>query len=125
MSGVLAFQMDGVFIGATWSRDMRNMMLLSFAAYLLALYVLAPSFGNHGLWASLHVFLLVRGASLLSRLSVRLRADLPVRCRDQSIGLSAQRSTLLSRRLADARNLLAAANVGKAAHDAAGSDGPW
>ena len=34
MSGVLAFQMDGVFIGATWSRDMRNMMLLSFAAYL-------------------------------------------------------------------------------------------
>ena len=32
VSGVLAFQMDGVFIGATWSRDMRNMMLLSFAA---------------------------------------------------------------------------------------------
>ena len=29
VSGVLAFQMDGVFIGATWSRDMRNMMLLS------------------------------------------------------------------------------------------------
>ena len=42
MSGVLAFQMDGVFIGATWSRDMRNMMLLSFAAYLAALYLLAP-----------------------------------------------------------------------------------
>jgi putative MATE family efflux protein len=77
MSGVLAFQMDGVFIGATWSRDMRNMMLLSFAAYLLALYVLTSSFGNHGLWASLHVFLLVRGASLLSRLSVRLRGTFP------------------------------------------------
>jgi Na+-driven multidrug efflux pump len=77
MSGVLAFQMDGVFIGATWSRDMRNMMLLSFAAYLLALYFLAPSFGNHGLWASLHVFLLVRGASLLSRLKVKLRDTFP------------------------------------------------
>ena len=73
MSGVLAFQMDGVFIGATWSRDMRNMMLLSFAAYLAALYMLAPAFGNHGLWAALHVFLLARGFSLLSRLRGRVR----------------------------------------------------
>ena len=44
VSGVLAFQMDGVFIGATWSRDMRNMMLLSFALYLAALIVLAALF---------------------------------------------------------------------------------
>ena len=73
VSGVLAFQMDGVFIGATWSRDMRNMMLLSFAAYLAALYLLAPAFGNHGLWAALHVFLLARGFSLLSRLRGRVR----------------------------------------------------
>ncbi len=73
MSGVLAFQMDGVFIGATWSRDMRNMMLLSFAAYLVMLFVLAPAFGNHGLWASLHVFLLARGLSLLSRLRIRVK----------------------------------------------------
>ena len=43
LSGVLAFQMDGVFIGATWSRDMRNMMLLSLAAYLGALVGLAPA----------------------------------------------------------------------------------
>lgn len=73
ISGVLAFQMDGVFIGATWSRDMRNMMLLSFAAYLAALFVLTPAFGNHGLWAALHVFLLTRGASLLARLPVKTR----------------------------------------------------
>ena len=73
VSGVLAFQMDGVFIGATWSRDMRNMMLLSFAAYLAALWALIPLFGNHGLWAALHVFLLVRGVSLLSRLRTRQR----------------------------------------------------
>jgi multidrug resistance protein, MATE family len=73
LSGVLAFQMDGVFIGATWSRDMRNMMLLSFIAYLAALLTLTPLFGNHGLWAALHVFLLVRGVSLLSRLRVRQR----------------------------------------------------
>jgi MATE family multidrug resistance protein len=73
VSGVLAFQMDGVFIGATWSRDMRNMMLLSFAAYLVALHTLSPLFGNHGLWASLHLFLLARGLSLLSRLRIRVR----------------------------------------------------
>ena len=61
--------MDGVFIGATWSRDMRNMMLLSFAGLSAAALVRArtPLFGNHGLWAALHVFLLVRGVSLLSR----------------------------------------------------------
>jgi hypothetical protein len=42
VAGVLAFQMDGVFIGATWSRDMRNMMLLSFLLYLAALLTFGP-----------------------------------------------------------------------------------
>jgi len=73
LSGVLAFQMDGVFIGATWSRDMRNMMLLSFLAFTAALFALAPLFGNHGLWAALHVFLLVRGVSLAMMLRLRTR----------------------------------------------------
>jgi len=72
LSGVLAFQMDGIFIGATWSRDMRNMMLVSFAAFALCLVVLAPAFGNTGLWASLHIFLLFRGLSLFATLRVRL-----------------------------------------------------
>lgn len=74
LSGVLAFQMDGVFIGATWSRDMRNMMLASFLVFAAALYVLAPAFGNNGLWAALHLFLLCRGFSLLARLPYRLKA---------------------------------------------------
>jgi putative MATE family efflux protein len=73
VSGVLAFQMDGVFIGATWSRDMRNMMIVSFIAFFLVLWFATPVLGNHGLWAALHVFLLVRGLSLLSRLRVRAR----------------------------------------------------
>jgi MATE family multidrug resistance protein len=73
LSGVLAFEMDGVFIGATWSRDMRNMMLLSFLVFAAALLILAPAFGNHGLWAALHVFLLVRGFSLLAILRLRMR----------------------------------------------------
>jgi putative MATE family efflux protein len=77
LAGVLAFQMDGVYIGATWSRDMRNMMLLSFALYLAAMFTLGPVFGNHGLWAALHVFLLARGLSLLAILPVRAARTFP------------------------------------------------
>ena len=73
VTAVLAFQMDGVFIGATWSRDMRNMMLLSLVLYVAALWTLGPLFGNHGLWAALHVFLLARGLSLLAVLPLRAR----------------------------------------------------
>ncbi|MTH94854.1 MATE family efflux transporter [Roseibium sp. RKSG952] len=62
--GVLAYQMDGVFIGATWSRDMRNMMLLSLAVFVAAYYVLFPLFANHGLWLALNLFLGLRGLSL-------------------------------------------------------------
>jgi len=73
VSGVLAFQMDGIFIGATWSRDMRNMMLLSFALYVAALWWLGSLFGNHGLWAALHIFLIARGLSLWAVMRVRAR----------------------------------------------------
>jgi multidrug resistance protein, MATE family len=61
---VWCFQLDGVFIGATRTVDMRNMMLVSFAIYLVALAVLAPTFGNHGLWAALNVFFIARAVTL-------------------------------------------------------------
>jgi MATE family multidrug resistance protein len=66
--GTLAYQFDGIFIGATWSRDMRNMMLLSVLIYLIAWLALAPSFGNHGLWMALLVFLGVRSITLYWRM---------------------------------------------------------
>lgn len=72
LTGVLAFQMDGVFIGATWSRDMRNMMLASLAIFVAALFLLPIAFGNHGLWAALNLFLLARGLTLLFILPRRL-----------------------------------------------------
>ena len=65
--GTLAFQMDGVFIGATWSSDMRNMMLLSLALYLAVWWALTPVLGIDGLWIALLVFLGIRGATLLWR----------------------------------------------------------
>jgi len=73
LTGALAFLMDGVFIGATWSGDMRNRMLISFAGYLLMLAVFVPLFGNHGLWLGMNAFLLFRGF-LLATL-VKPRAD--------------------------------------------------
>ncbi|THV23846.1 MATE family efflux transporter [Peteryoungia ipomoeae] len=68
LTGALAFQMDGVFIGSTWSTDMRNMMLVALAGYLATVAILVPAFGNHGLWIALNVFLALRGLLLLWRL---------------------------------------------------------
>ncbi|OWO89831.1 MATE family efflux transporter [Rhizobium esperanzae] len=76
-SGVLAFLMTGVFIGATWSREMRNMMLLSFAVFIPFLFAFGELFGNHGLWASYHIFMLVRGMSLLAVMRRRVRTAFP------------------------------------------------
>ncbi|MEM7710354.1 MAG: MATE family efflux transporter [Pseudomonadota bacterium] len=76
--GVAAWMLDGVFIGATRTRDMRNMMVVSFLAYLLALAAFVPSFGNHGLWAALMVSFVVRGATLGARYPALERAALVV-----------------------------------------------
>ena len=59
--GAMAFEFDGVFIGATWTRDMRNLMLAALAVYLALFFVLRP-FGNAGLWLALLGFLVARGA---------------------------------------------------------------
>ncbi len=77
LSGVLAFQMDGVFIGASWSRDMRDSMAWSLAIFLAALWPLTEAFGDHGLWASLHVFFIARGLTLSARLKGRVASGFP------------------------------------------------
>ena len=56
--------LDGIFIGATRGRDMRNMMLVSFAIYVAAVIILVPAYGNHGLWAALLVSFVARGETL-------------------------------------------------------------
>lgn len=68
ITGALAFQMDGVFIGATWSAAMRNMMLAAFVGYLAAIGLFVPLLGNHGLWLALNLFLAFRGIFLALRL---------------------------------------------------------
>lgn len=71
--GVWAFQLDGIFIGATRTADMRNAMLISTAVFLLAWWLFQP-WGNHGLWAALYVNYLARTLTLLRCYPALLRS---------------------------------------------------
>ncbi|WP_417271062.1 MATE family efflux transporter [Celeribacter sp.] len=62
--GLASWMLDGVFIGATRTRDMRNMMVLSVAVYFGAVWALIPLLGNHGLWAALLISYVARAATL-------------------------------------------------------------
>ena len=64
LMGVGAWMLDGIFIGATRTRDMRNMAIVAVGVYGVALLVLMPTFGNHGLWAALMISFLARGITL-------------------------------------------------------------
>jgi MATE family multidrug resistance protein len=59
--GVFAYLFDGVFIGATRTREMRNGMVLALAVFLLAAWLLVTPLGNHGLWLALTAFMAARG----------------------------------------------------------------
>ena len=72
--GAAAWMLDGIFIGATRTRDMRNMMALSLLVYGASLIPLVPLFGNHGLWMGLLVSYLVRGITLGARYMALERA---------------------------------------------------
>lgn len=62
--GLPSWMFDGIFIGATHTRDMRVAMLQSTVVYVAILFVLVPIMGNHGLWLSLMIFDLVRALTL-------------------------------------------------------------
>ena len=71
---VLAFAFDGVYIGATWARDMRNLMLAALAIFLLA-WLALRSFGNAGLWGALLAFYAARGSLEALRYPALLRTS--------------------------------------------------
>ena len=58
--GVFAFAYDGIYIGATWARDMRNLMVLSLGIFLAA-WLALRSYGNAGLWGALLFHYAARG----------------------------------------------------------------
>jgi len=70
--GVFAFAYDGIFIGATWAREMRNLMVLSLLIFLGA-WLALRSFGNAGLWGALLVHYAARGGLQALRYPAMLR----------------------------------------------------
>ena len=65
---VWGFQLDGIFIGATRARDLRDSMLISFLAFLALAIALEHWFGNSGLWCAFVCFMVMRGTTLGLRL---------------------------------------------------------
>lgn len=61
---VVCFQLDGVFIGATRAREMRDSMIISTAVFIPVSIVLADSFNNHGLWAAFSLYFILRALTL-------------------------------------------------------------
>lgn len=70
--GVFAFAYDGIFIGATWAREMRNLMPLSLLIFIGA-WLALRSFGNAGLWGALLVHYAARGGLQALRYPAMLR----------------------------------------------------
>ncbi|MEM8664495.1 MAG: MATE family efflux transporter [Pseudomonadota bacterium] len=84
LTGVVAFVMDGLYIGATWTRTMRDMMLASTLVFIGAWWVFAPHFGNDALWFALNLWLLLRGVTLFAFLPRQVRATFPDQTRDRA-----------------------------------------
>lgn len=61
IAGFSAFLFDGIYIGATASKPMRNIMFLATAGFFAGYYILSPIWGNNGLWISFLIFLSLRG----------------------------------------------------------------
>lgn len=72
-AGAIAFNMDGAFTGATWDVAFRNGSFLAGAAFFAVWAVLAPPYGNHGLWMALVINFVIRGMILFAFLPSQLR----------------------------------------------------
>ena len=65
LTGIAAFIWDGIYVGVTTSKAMRNTMILSTVfIFLPAFYLFFPLLGNHGLWLALQLFMISRGLSM-------------------------------------------------------------
>ena len=60
-----AFQLDGIFIGASFTRQMRDAAALSIVVYLVAWWALSDPFGLQGLWGAMIIYVVARAVALL------------------------------------------------------------
>jgi MATE family multidrug resistance protein len=76
MVSFAAFLWDGIYIGATAGREMRNAMLISTLGVFFPVYILAGKLmGNHGLWLAFILFMVARGITMqiLSKRAVYMK----------------------------------------------------
>jgi MATE family multidrug resistance protein len=70
------YQFDGIFIGASQTKELRNAMIFSVFSYLLMSLYLTKLMGNTGIWISLSLFMVLRALSLfyyLDKIYLRFR----------------------------------------------------
>ncbi len=60
----LCYQFDGIFIGASQTKELRNGMMISVASFIIISIYLTKYFDNHGLWLSLLLFMVLRSLTL-------------------------------------------------------------
>lgn len=60
----VAFQLDGIFIGITKSKEMRNASLIALCIFIGAAMFLTSNYGNSGLWTAFIIYVVVRGLAL-------------------------------------------------------------
>ena len=68
LAGVIAFVMDGIYIGSTWSREMSVTMVVSLLGFIAIWNLVDAKMGNDGLWLSMYTFLILRGLTMSFRL---------------------------------------------------------
>ena len=66
IAGFAAFQLDGIFIGTTQTRAMRDGAIIALIIYLAAHYAITPSFGASGIWMAFLIYYIARGITLLA-----------------------------------------------------------
>ncbi|MBX7483020.1 MATE family efflux transporter [Qipengyuania qiaonensis] len=76
LAGFAGFVLDGVFVGASWTRALLGTMAAATAGYALLLWLTWP-LGNDGLWGSFIVFLIVRAVLQLAMMPRLLRRHFP------------------------------------------------
>ena len=59
------YQLDGIFIGASQTKELRNAMFISVVIHLISSFMLVEGFGNQGLWFSLTIFFILRALTLV------------------------------------------------------------
>ena len=71
------YQFDGIFIGASQTKELRNAMVFSVLSYLIISIVLTKLLFNNGIWISLCIFMILRAFSLfyyLNKIYLRFKS---------------------------------------------------